>query len=926
MNAQTRAVTIWTVLCGTTILAGVLALGRSAETQMSTPSPPVQLVSLSATGGQPNGNSSGAVPSGDGRCVAYYTDATNILPFGGDANAFTDVYVYDRDAGQTTRVSVGFDGQNPNGPSMAQRFRPSIDRDCTCVAFSSDATNLVPNDTNHRTDVFVRDLSAAMTELASMGLGGEPANGASSFTSLPGDCGKVAFHSVASNLVSDDTNGVSDVFVFERSSDTTTRVSVGPGGEQANGASITPSFSADGRCVAFASAATNLLPGTPDTNKTLDIYVECDGVVTCRASVSSSGAEANDMSFLPALNADGRIVAFKSNATNLVPDDTNQQADVFVHNCETGETLRASVGDEGQQGNDVAIPPSVSGDGRFVAFGSFASNLIFGVNTNSNSQVYVRDLVNNTTQIISSNQAGQAGNGGVPDLPPSISLDGGWVAFESLATNLVLAPRDTQGYLDAFIRANVTAPPTVTPTNTGPPQPTATPPIPCNENGDCPVGQVCGPDKICVPAPTPTPTIACTGDEDCPTGLNCVNGVCRDLSTPTATPTPLPTCVMDEDCPEGTVCRAFVCVPPRPCDSQEDCRGVRETCLNEFCECGGDCNLDGIVFGTEITKMICIWGGNCPVEECPAGDLNHDGEVNMLDVTLAVTNLGLGCPGEGSPLIFVRDRTTETRTLEVGNITGIPGQFVEIDINMTGGEEVTTADADIFIDTTLLQVSLTEPVCTLDPRIPGADGFRAEVQLPQNPPGLPPGMLRLRAAVVDEMPPAQSFGPGPILHCKFRINPAAAPGTAQLVYDLQRLEIGDPNANQFNAQITGGAIEIQQRPTCPLPPEMCPEGTECKGGECRPIVSCDGPMAGPTQCLPMNPGPSRQACVDGQCVCVGDCDDDGRVRGNEITIMINIINGVAQLSTCPSADFNGDEQVRGNEVTIAINNINEGCP
>ena len=99
--------------------------------------------------------------------------------------------------------------------------------------------------------------------------------------------------------------------------------------------------------------------------------------------------------------------------------------------------MRASVGDEGQQGNDIAIPPSISGDGRFVAFGSFASNLIFGVNTRSYSQVYVRDLVNNTTEMISTTPFGQAGNGGVPDLPPSISQDGGWVAFESLATDLV---------------------------------------------------------------------------------------------------------------------------------------------------------------------------------------------------------------------------------------------------------------------------------------------------------------------------------------------------------------------------------------------------------------------------------------------------------------------------------------------------------
>jgi Tol biopolymer transport system component len=914
MNAGTKAVAKWTVLCGTGILAGVLAFTeRPAETLMSNPYPPVELVSIAANGGQPNGNSSGAVPSGDGRCVAYYSDATNLLPFPSDSNGFTDVYLFNRDTQQTTRVSVGLNGQNANGPSQAQRFRPSIDRDCTCVAFSSDATNLVANDTNGRTDVFVRNLGPATTDLVSIGLGGEPANGPSSFTSLSGDCGKVAFQSLATNLVDNDTNKVSDIFVYDRASGTTTRVSVGAGGVQANGASITPSFSADGRCVACASAATNLDP-LVDDNNTLDIFVECDGVVTCRASISSTGEGANDMSFLPALNSDGTIVAFKSNASNLVPGDTNQAADVFVHNCSTGETVRASVGDQGQQGNDIAIPPSISGDGRFVAFGSFASNLLQGVATHGFSQVYVRDLVNQTTTLVSSSPRGLPGDGGVPDLPPSISLDGDWVAFQSLARNLV--PGDTQGYLDAYIRANVTVVPTDTP---GPPTPTPTPKIPCHQNTDCPVGQVCGPDEVCIPAPTPTPTIACNNNDDCPSGLFCVAGVCRDLSTPTATPTPLPTCVTDADCPDMTRCQAMVCVPIRHCTTQLECRGVREACLDGICDCGGDCNTDGIVFGSEISKMVCIVGGGCPVSSCPAGDINQDGSVSMADVTLAVVNLGLGCPGEGSPLIYALDRTNETRTLEVGNISGIPGEFVNITIGMSGGGDVTTAQADILYDQSLLQVSETEPPCTLDPRILAAGSFEAEVRLPQVPQN-PPGIGRLRVAVVDKLPPLESFGPGPVFQCKFRIQPSAAPSTAQLTFDLSRLEIADPGANKFNAQITGGAVEVKERTKCTTD-EMCPDGTECKGGECRPIIPCDGPMAGPGQCLD-----DRQACVNNLCQCVGDCNNDGRVRSNEITIMINIINGVTPLSACPAADFAGDGQVRSNDITKAIININEGCP
>jgi Tol biopolymer transport system component len=912
MNARIKLVTL--ALGGTAATLAMLTLtSRSAKTQTTNPFPPVELVSQKPDGGTANGNSNGAIASADGRCIAFYSDATNLVPL--DNNGFVDVFVYDRESHATTLVSVGAGGEPANGPSQTQKFRPAIDANCTVVAFSSDASNLVAGDTNRKSDIFARDLAAETTRLVSVGEGGAPADGASSFPSMNGENGLIAFQSVATNLVPDDTNRGSDVFVADAAG-AITRVSVGPGGVQANGSSITPSISADGRCVAFASSATNLLPDVPDTNGVPDIYVACDGVVTCRASLSSSGAQPNQISFLPALGNDGNIVAFKSNATNLVPGDLNDAADVFVHNCATGETQRASVGDEGQEGNDIAIPPSISGDGRFVAFGSFASNLLAGQSTGGFSQVYVRDLERQTTVLVSSSLDGAPANGSVPDLPPSITLDGGFVAFNSLATDLIA--RNTQGYLNAYIRANVTVAPTGTRTNTPQPTPTPTKPVPCTRDTDCPVGQVCGPDDVCVTAPTPTPTIRCDNNDDCPPGLSCVDNVCRDLSTPTVTPTPLPTCVTDDDCPEGTECKAFVCVPPRPCDSQLECRGIREACLDGFCECGGDCNTDGIVFGSEITKMVCIIGGQCNVSVCPAGDINQDGSVTAGDVTLAVDNLGLGCPGEGSPLIYALDRTTETRTLEIGDITGIPGEFVNITIAMGGGDDVTTAQVDILYDQSQLEVSLTEPACTLDPRMLEEGSFEAEVRLPQVPTN-PPGIGRLRVAVIDKMPPIDSFGPGPVFNCRFRIQPGAAPGSGQLNHDPQRLEIADPGANPFNAEVSGGGIQINPRPMC-VDDEMCPEGTECKGNECRPIIMCDGPMAGPGQCLD-----NRQACVDDLCECVGDCNLDGRVRANEITIMVNIINGEAPLASCRAADFAGDG-VRANDITIAINNINLGCP
>jgi hypothetical protein len=874
----------------------------------------------SRVGVEPNGPSNGGVADADGSCVAFYSDATNLLPqgVGGDNNGFTDVFVADRDAGVISLVSVGAGGEAANGPSMAQGFRPSIDAGCTCVAFSSDATNLVAGDSNRRTDVFVRLLEAGTTELASVGVDG-PANGSSSAASVSGDCGRVAFQSTASNLVAGDENRKSDIFVYDRGGAGVSRVSVGAGGEEANGSSITPSMSADGRCVAFASAATNLWPG--DTNGVNDIYVACDGQITCRASVNGDGDEADAISFHPALSADGNIVAFKSEATNLVANDFNRQPDVFVHDCTAGTTVRVSVSSAGVEGNDISIPPTISDDGTQVAFGSFASNLIVGTATGGHSQIYVHDLTTGETILISADEDGNAANGSSPDIQPSISRDGNFVAFTSLATNLV--PGDTNGYPDVFI-GSVGAPPPPTPT------PTPTEPlIPCSLDQDCPAGQICGPDGFCIKAPTPTPTIPCQMDEDCPEGLVCIGNVCTDPSTPTPTPTPLPTCETDEDCLEpGTVCRAGVCVPHRECESGLECRGERETCLDFFCECGGDCNLNGLVFGSEISRMMCQLGGSCSIDECPAGDINQDGQVTGCEVSLAVRNLGLGCPGEGVPLVFGEQRTSETRTINIGSVAGAAGQFIDIPVSLEGGDEVTTAHTDILIPFERADVTVTElesgelrPNCMLDARLQGT--FFPEIRLPQQPRN-PEGIRRLRLAEVDITPPfpLDFFGEGPLFSCRFRIGAGEEAGAViPLMGDPTRTEIGDFNAQPFNSVVSDGSITVIDI-MCSSD-EDCPEGTFCQNGKCVPDIMCETFE----DCLP------RQACIElpdmsgvNRCECVGDCNLDGRVRSNEITAMINIINGATDVTTCLAADQNGDGRVRANDITLAILNINQGCP
>lgn len=879
---------------------------------------------------QPNAPSDGPVCSNGGACVAFYSDATNLLPqgSGGDNNGYTDVYLVSGDG--VRRISQAEDGSSANGPSMAQRFRPSIDDNCTCVAYSTDASNLVPNDTNKRTDVVVTLLGdPQVNELMSVGLDGNSANGSSSYASVSRDCSRVAFRSTATNLVDGDENNASDVFVHDRDSDTVTRVSVANDGSEADGPSTTPSISGDGRCVAFASQASNLMDG--DTNGTYDIYVSCDGQITCRASVSSDGEGANDISFHPALNEDGTIVAFKSEADNLVENDLNGQPDVFVHNCTTGATERVSIGVGGEESNDIAIPPSITRDGTRVAFGSFGSNLA-SVATNGRSQIYVRDLETGQTILISVNDKGEAQNGSSPDLPPSICPDGDFVTFSSVATNL--GANDNNGVQDIFI-GSVGTPPTPTPI-----PPTPTMPVPCNGDTDCDPGQVCNTETgLCEAAPTPTPTIPCENDEDCPSGLICLNDVCTDPSTPTPTPTPLPTCMTDEDCCEGVPveecifrCRAGVCVPQRECTFETadlDCRGERETCVDGFCECGGDCNLNGLAFGTEISTMMCILGGSCEEDECVTADVNEDGEVTGCDVTLAVLNLGLGCPGEGTPLIFGAQRTSEDRTVAIGSTEATRGEIVTIPLSIEGGGEVSSAHTDILIDTSEVDIRVVVendgailPQCELAPALQGTFDDTA-IRLPQVPRN-PEGIRRIRVAAIDTtLPfPLDTFGPGEYANCTFRVGADVPTGTViPLMGDPSRTEVGDFNAAPFNSLVADGSITVVDV-MCDTDDD-CPEGTFCQNGKCVPDIMCETFE----ECLP------RQACVElpdmsgvNRCQCVGDCNLDGRVRSNEITAMINIINGISDVTTCLAADQNGDGRVRANDITLAILNINQGCP
>ncbi len=399
-------------------------------------------VSVDSSGAQGTGDSSGPAMTPDGRYVAFDSYASNLVP--ADTNNDCDVFVHDNQTGLTILVSVDSNGIQGNGGS----FVPSISADGRFVAFYSEATSLVPADTNGQMDIFVHDLQTGQTTRVSVDSNGVQGNGISYLTAISGDGRYVAFLSYANNLVPGDTNGVGDVFVHDSLTGQTTRVSVDSSGLEGNNVSFVPAISADGRYVAFVSQASNLVAG--DTNNALDVFVRDLQVgQTTRLSVDSSGMEGNGSSGdnRISMSSDGRYVVFGSVASNLIAGDTNGSADVFAHDCQTGQTTRVGVDSGGGEGNGNSSAPSISVDGRYVSFQSDATNLVPG-DTNGHADVFLHDIQAGTTTLASRSTSGSEGDG--DSAWPSVSGDGQRVVFYSAAANLVVG--DTNGSFDVFLR------------------------------------------------------------------------------------------------------------------------------------------------------------------------------------------------------------------------------------------------------------------------------------------------------------------------------------------------------------------------------------------------------------------------------------------------------------------------------------------
>jgi hypothetical protein len=418
---------------------------RSTPAVLSVVTPStMSLASIANSGAQGNAASSRPAISADGRFVAFVSSAGNLTAE--PPTAYPRIFVRDRQSGQTTLASLADNGSLPDFNSYA----PSISGDGRYVAFHSEAGNLSPDATLGVAAVYVRDLNQRHTQLVSVAPDGTPANGSSCCASISADGRFVAFTSSATNLVPGGTHLPSQVFVRDLETGATELVSVASDGTPANGESSMPSLSAGGRVAAFVSRATNLT-SSPTNGSQVFVHDRATGQ-TSMASLAVSGAPTAPIGpelGAPAISADGRFVAFASAADNLVPGDANPNGDlrVFRRDRFTNTTQRARIISGAPAKDDMgSSAPSLSSDGRFVVSRGGASE--FGAN-----QLLLWDAGADRAVVLSVAPDGSLGSFSTDqNSVPAMSADGQTATFSSASSTLAL--NDTNGFEDVFVVGN----------------------------------------------------------------------------------------------------------------------------------------------------------------------------------------------------------------------------------------------------------------------------------------------------------------------------------------------------------------------------------------------------------------------------------------------------------------------------------------
>lgn len=398
-------------------------------------------ISVSSAGEQGNLNSRFASLSADGRFAAFPSYASNLVA--NDKNAKSDIFLRDQRTGKTTRLSVAANGAEGNGDSLSTE----ISANGRYLVFNSSATNLVVGDTNNVTDLFIYDRLSGKLERV-LTSGGQQMNGGSYPTDISADGRFIGFASEANNLVPNDTNNSPDAFILDRSSGKIERVSIATDGTEAQSGTYYYSLlSDDGRYVAFFSDSSNLV--ADDTNGVMDVFVrDRQKNTTTRISVDANGQEGNGDSYFPKFSSDGRFITFSSDAENLVPGDTNKHTDVFLYDQIAQQISLISHSYDGKPANGSSSYSHISADGRFISYNSNAGNLVVGDKNGTIYDAFIYDRKTDKTSLVSLGNKGQTSNG--LSMNTSMTREGRSVAFFSEGTNLV--DNDTNGIVDIFLR------------------------------------------------------------------------------------------------------------------------------------------------------------------------------------------------------------------------------------------------------------------------------------------------------------------------------------------------------------------------------------------------------------------------------------------------------------------------------------------
>jgi Tol biopolymer transport system component len=424
-------------------LAAPLLVATSAVLASAAGQGIVERVSIATDGTEGNLYSFEAAATPNGKIVVFGSYASNLVT--GDTNGASDIFLRDRKAGTTTRLSVDADGNEGNGSS----YDPCISANGRWVLFYSNASNLVPGDENNRDDVFLLDRKTGELRMVSLAEDGTPGDGYSYIygSSLSANGRYAAIYSQASTLVEGDDNGQYDVFFLDLKTGAVTLLSAAGDGTPGDDDSDDPSMSPNGRYVVFYSASTNLLPGLNNGESQIYEWDRKHGVLY-HASPADGGGPAGNSCYDPVVSQNGDRVVFYSYATDLVPDaDTNGDADEFLYDFRTGTMTRLSEDADGATLAGSAYEASISQSGNLVVF--YTSQALLPEDDNGAYSAYAYDVKSGTLRLLSKNADGVTGDADAYVFATSLTPSGRWMALSDLSSNLVAD--DTNGQYDVFL-------------------------------------------------------------------------------------------------------------------------------------------------------------------------------------------------------------------------------------------------------------------------------------------------------------------------------------------------------------------------------------------------------------------------------------------------------------------------------------------